>query len=105
MNVEEDEAAKSFLSDHFSGDLNAVASGLGAWVGVIKKTTSENFTYVDESAVTYLPFDEDNVRLAPRYSVCGAINYFFALNDESGQYEQQLGWQENFRRRKKMPFC
>jgi len=48
--------------------LNAVASGLGAWVGVIKKTTSENFTYVDESAVTYLPFDEDNVRLAPRYS-------------------------------------
>ena len=49
-------------------DLNAVASGLGAWVGVIKKTTSENFTYVDESPVTYLPFDEDNVRLAPRYS-------------------------------------
>ena len=49
-------------------DLNAVASGLGAWVGVIKKTTSENFTYVDESPVTYLPFDEDNLRLAPRYS-------------------------------------
>jgi hypothetical protein len=31
MNEEEDEAAKSFLSDHFSGDLNAVASGLGVF--------------------------------------------------------------------------
>ena len=65
-------------------DLNAVASGLGAWVGVIKKTTSENFTYVDESAVQYLPFDEDNVRLAPRYSGT-------ALNFDSNSEHLYLG--------------
>ena len=47
-----------YLKKHFNGDKEAVANGLGAWMGIIKPDGVANFTYQDSGElVSYLPFE------------------------------------------------
>ena len=93
-----------FLTEHFNGDPNAVASGLGAWFGIQKQDGSDNFTYADGSIAEYLPF-EGFSRLVGQYDICASMTYGYTFDASLGDYVQQLMWDEAFCRRAKMPLC
>ena len=101
----EDEAVQIFLQEHFNGDQQAVATGLGAWMGIIKPDGFDNFTYADTGEIAdYLPFMGFS-RLVGEWDVCASYAYGFQFDQSVGDYVQKLKWDEAFCAKTKMPLC